>query len=63
MTRSALPHVRRNRETDLLGGLQVDDHFEITGGFDGQILWFGAFENAIYVQAPRCSNRYVSEPV
>ena len=40
-------HVRRNRQADLLGSLQVDDQLELRGLLHREIGGLGAFEDFI----------------
>src|SRR2546422_6680319 len=42
-------HVRRNREADLLGGMQVDKKLEICGLFHRQVSRLGTFKDLVYV--------------
>jgi hypothetical protein len=32
-------HIRRNRQADLLDGLEIDDKFELRSLLDGQVGW------------------------
>jgi len=40
---------RRDHEAESLGGLEVDDQFELTGLFDGKVVWLCAFEDLVDV--------------
>src|SRR5687768_11621171 len=42
-------HIRRYREADLLGGLEIDRQLELRRLFDGKIAWLRAFENLVHV--------------
>src|SRR5215831_20426308 len=43
------PHqyIRRNRQSDLFGGFEIDDVFELCRLLDGQICRLGTFENLV----------------
>ena len=43
-------HVRRNRQTDLLGGFEVDDEFELGGLLDRKIRGLGAFQDLVHIR-------------
>src|SRR6266542_6139115 len=45
----ALQQRRRDREPERLGGLEVDDQFELRVLLDGKVGGFGAFEDLIHV--------------
>src|SRR4026209_1838258 len=42
-------HIRRNREADLLCGLEINDELKLCRLLDGEISGFGAFEDLIDV--------------
>ena len=43
----------RNRQADLLGGLQIDHKLELRRLFHGKIGGLGAFQNLVHVTAAR----------
>ena len=40
---------RRDRETKLIGGLQVDDQLELRGPLNRQVRGLRALENLVYI--------------
>jgi len=40
-------HIRRDRETDLLRGLEIDDELKLRRLLHGQIGWLGTFQNLV----------------
>ena len=42
-------HIRRNRQADLLGGLEIDHKLKLHRLFDWQIGWLGTFEDSVHV--------------
>src|SRR5215813_7914635 len=42
-------HVRRDRQTDLLGGFEIDHKFKLRRLFDRQISRLGTFENPVSI--------------
>ena len=42
-------HVRRNRQTDLLGGFQIDDELELFRLLHRQVSRLGAFQNLVHI--------------
>jgi hypothetical protein len=42
-------NVGRYRQTDLLGGFEIDDELKLCRLFDGEIRWLGAFQNLVHV--------------
>ena len=51
-------HVRRYRQADLLGGLEIDDQLELRRLLDGKIGGLGAFQNLVHVNV--ATRRYKS---
>src|SRR5262245_24230916 len=45
-----IQHGRWNRQTDLLGGFQIDDEFELCRLFDGKIGGLCAFQDSVHVR-------------
>src|SRR5262249_10900565 len=43
-------HVRRNRQTDLLGGFEVDDELELRRLLHREISRLGAFQNLVHIR-------------
>src|SRR5262245_8177159 len=43
-------HIRRNRQTDLLGRFQIDDELELLWLLDWQVSRFGTLEDFIHVR-------------
>ena len=43
-------HIRRNRQADLLGRLEIDHELEFRGLFDRNVGWLGAFQNLVNVK-------------
>jgi hypothetical protein len=48
----------RDRQPERLGGLEVDDQFELRRLLDGQVGGLGAFENLVDVD--RAARRYMA---
>src|SRR5215471_7746693 len=42
-------HIGRNRQADLLGGLQIDDELELRRLLHGKFCWLCSFENSIHI--------------
>ena len=42
-------HVRRNRQTNLLGGFQINNQLEFGRLLDGQVGRFSSFENLVHI--------------
>ena len=40
-------HVRRNRQADLLGGLEIDEELELRRLLDGHVGGLGAFQDLV----------------
>ena len=46
-------HIRRNRQADLLGNLEIDDQFELRWLLNGKVSRLGTFEDLVYIMATR----------
>ena len=44
-------HIRRNRQTDLLGGLQIDHELELRRLLDRKIGGLGSFQDFVHVSS------------
>ena len=48
-------HIRRNRQTDLLRGLQIDDEFKLHRLLDWKVCGLSAFEDLVNISGRRRS--------
>jgi hypothetical protein len=51
----AVQHVRRNRQTDQFGGIQIYNELKLHGLLHGKIGWLGTFQDSIHVVSGRHS--------
>src|SRR5689334_14478547 len=56
-------YIGGNRETDLIGCLEIDDEFKLRGLLHRQVSRFGAFQDFVYVVSRSAEQVIVVHPV